>query len=143
MLGTKINKDDYELYTKAFEWISAQTEDIGIVDKGDYFEVAVNEYDVQTEQAESYYKLQRALKAPVTHDGVNYIVDLNQAQTVAMISDDDDDEDSTVPVFTSDLGMKEVTQSTYQDLVNKAIEQQKQAYATYKEEIKNVQKDNN
>ena len=47
MLGTKINKDDYELYTKAFEWISAQTEDIGIVDKGDYFEVAVNEYDVQ------------------------------------------------------------------------------------------------
>lgn len=133
MLGTKINKDDYELYTKAFEWISAQTEDIGIVDKGDYFEVAVNEYDVQTEQAESYYKLQRALKAPVTHDGVNYIVDLNQAQTMAMMCSD---EDSTVPVFTSDLEMKEVTQSTYQDLVNKAIEQQKQAYATYKEEIK-------
>lgn len=133
MLGTKINKDDYELYTKAFEWISAQTEDIGIVDKGDYFEVAVNEYDVQTEQAESYYKLQRALKAPVTHDGVNYIVDLNQAQTMVMMCSD---EDSTVPVFTSDLGMKEVTQSTYQDLVNKAIEQQKQAYATYKEEIK-------
>ena len=140
MLGTKINKDDYELYTKAFEWISAQTEDIGIVDKGDYFEVAVNEYDVQTEQAESYYKLQRALKAPVTHDGVNYIVDLNQAQTMVMMCSD---EDSTVPVFTSDLEMKEVTQSTYQDLVNKAIEQQKQAYATYKEEIKNVQKDNN
>ena len=133
MLGTKINKDDYELYTKAFEWISAQTEDIGIVDKGDYFEVAVNEYDVQTEQAESYYKLQRALKAPVTHDGVNYIVDLNQAQTMVMMCSD---EDSTVPVFTSDLEMKEVTQSTYQDLVNKAIEQQKQAYATYKEEIK-------
>ena len=133
MLGTKINKDDYELYTKAFEWISAQTEDIGIVDKGDYFEVAVNEYDVQTEQAESYYKLQRALKAPVTHDGVNYIVDLNQAQTMVMMCSD---EDSTVPVFTSDLEMKEVTKSTYQDLVNKAIEQQKQAYATYKEEIK-------
>ena len=133
MLGTKINKDDYELYTKAFEWISAQTEDIGIVDKGDYFEVAVNEYDVKTEQAESYYKLQRALKAPVTHDGVNYIVDLNQAQTMVMMCSD---EDSTVPVFTSDLEMKEVTKSTYQDLVNKAIEQQKQAYATYKEEIK-------
>lgn len=133
MLGTKINKDDYELYTKAFEWISAQTEDIGIVDKGDYFEVAVNEYDVQTEQAESYYKLQRELKAPVTHDGVNYIVDLNQAQTMVMMCSD---EDSTVPVFTSDLEMKEVTKSTYQDLVNKAIEQQKQAYATYKEEIK-------
>lgn len=137
MLGTKINKDDYELYTKAFEWLSTQTDDIGIVDKGEYYEVAVNEYDAQTEQAECYYTLQRALKAPVNYDGTDYIVDLNQLQTMAMMCSE---EDNTVPVFTSDLEMKEVTESTYQELVNKAMEQQKQAYAKYKEDMKQWRK---